>query len=47
MLKQLQEKGVFELGELGRLTLRKAKTQYHIGLIPSDELVMLVSKPAD
>ena len=47
MLKQLQEKGVFELGELGKLTLRKAKTQYHIGLVPSQELLMLVNKPLD
>ena len=47
MLLQLQEKGVFELGELGKLTLRKAKTKYHIGLVPSQELLMLVNQPSD
>lgn len=47
MLKQLQDKRVFELGELGKLTLRKAKTQYHIGLVPSEELLMLVNKPIE
>ena len=47
MLNQLHEKGVFELGELGKLTLRKAKTQYHIGLVPSNELLMLVNQSKD
>ena len=47
MLKQLHSKGFFELGELGKLTLRKAKTKYHIGLVPSEELLMLVNKPID
>lgn len=43
LLTQLREKHVFELGDFGRLTLRKAKTRYHIGFIPSEELVSLVN----
>jgi len=42
-LRQLKEKHVFELGDLGKLTLRKARTQYHIGFHPSEELVLLIN----
>jgi len=40
-LHHLKEKHVFEMGELGKLTLRKARSLYHIGFHPSEELTVL------
>ena len=42
-LQHLKDKHVFEMGDLGKLTLRKARSLYHIGFHPSEELVLLVN----
>ena len=43
LLEQLKENYIFELGDIGRLILRKAHTKYHIELIPTQEILQLTA----